>query len=83
MNEYLSKSNDALCEMRLVVEGAIVLYEDEATPLYNMALKAEMPAAAAAFDIIGRALVSLRENIILMDEACRKEIEKQAVKSNN
>ena len=73
MNDYVSKTKDILCEMRLVVEGAIVLYEDEATPLYNMALKAEMNEAAAAFDIIGRALFSLRQNIITMDEACRQE----------
>lgn len=78
MNDYVSKTNDILCEMRLVVEGAIVLYEDEATPLYSMALKAEMNEAAAAFDIIGRALFSLRQNIITMDEACRQEAMKKA-----
>ena len=78
MNDYVSKTNDILCEMRLVVEGAIVLYEDEAAPLYNMALKAEMNEAAAAFDIIGRALFSLRQNIITMDEACRQEAMKKA-----
>ena len=78
MNDYVSKTNDILCEMRLVVEGAIVLYEDEAAPLYNMALKAEMNEAAAAFDIIGRALFSLRQNIITMDEACRQEALKKA-----
>jgi len=78
MNDYVSKTNDILCEMRLVVEGAIVLYEDEATPLYSMALKAEMHEAAAAFDIIGRALFSLRQNIITMDEACRQEALKKA-----
>ena len=78
MNDYVSKTNDILCEMRLVVEGAIVLYEDEAAPLYNMALKAEMNEATAAFDIIGRALFSLRQNIITMDEACRQEALKKA-----
>ena len=78
MNDYVSKTNDILCEMRLVIEGAIVLYEDETTPLYNMALKAEMNEAAAAFDIIGRALFSLRQNIITMDEACRQEALKKA-----
>lgn len=78
MNDYVSKTNDILCEMRLVIEGAIVLYEDEAAPLYNMALKAEMNEAAAAFDIIGRALFSLRQNIITMDEACRQEAIKKS-----
>ena len=78
MNDYVSMTNDVLCEMRLVVEGAIVLYEGDAAPLYNMALKAEMNEAAAAFDIIGRALFSLRQNIITMDEACRQEALKKA-----
>ena len=78
MNDYVSMTNDVLCEMRLVVEGAIVLYEGDAAPLYNMALKAEMNEAAAAFDIIGRALFSLRQNITEMDEACRQEALKKA-----
>ena len=30
MNEYLWKSSDAASEMRLLVEGAIALYEEDA-----------------------------------------------------
>ena len=33
MNEYLWKSSDAAFEMRLLVEGAITLYEEDALSL--------------------------------------------------
>ena len=78
MSDYVSKTSDICCDMRLVVEGAIVLYEEDGAPLYSLALKAEKPQAAAAFDIIGRALFSLRQSVMTLDEACRQEILRKA-----
>ena len=37
MNEYLWKSSDAASEMRLLVEGAITLYEEDALSLQSLA----------------------------------------------
>ena len=37
MNEYLWKSSDAAFEMRLLVEGAITLYEEDALSLQSLA----------------------------------------------
>ena len=61
MNEYLWKSSDAAAEIRLLVEGAIALYEGDAMGLQSMAHKNQQPEAATVFDTIGTALYGLRE----------------------
>ena len=63
MNEYLWKSSDAAAEMRLLVEGAIALYEEDAMSLQSLAQDNRQPEAATAFDIIGTALYNLRERV--------------------
>ena len=68
MNEYLWKSSDAAAEIRLLVEGAIALYEGEAMGLQSMAHKNQQPEAATAFDTIGTALYDLREKARLLQE---------------
>ena len=83
VGEYLWTTSNAFAEMRIQVEGAIVLYEEDAAPLYKMAQKEEMHEAATAFDTLGRALFSLREQIMKLEEACRQETARQDVKSNN
>ena len=65
MNEYLWKSSDA-AEIRLLVEGAIALYEGDAMGLQSMAHKNQQPEAATAFDTIGTALYGLREKARLL-----------------
>lgn len=66
MNEYLWKSSDAAGEIRLLVEGAIALYEGDAMGLQSMAHKNLQREAAAAFDTIGTALYDLREKARLL-----------------
>ena len=68
MNEYLWKSSDAAAEIRLLVEGAIALYEGDAIGLQSMAHKNRQPEAATAFDTIGTALYGLREKARLLQE---------------
>ena len=63
MNEYLWKSSDAAAEMRLLVEGAIALYEEDAMSLQSLARDNQQPEAATAFDTIGTALYNLREHL--------------------
>ena len=43
MNEYLWKSSDAAAEMRLLVEGAIALYEEDAMSLQSLARDNQQP----------------------------------------
>jgi len=63
MNEYLWKSSDSAAEMRLMVEGAIALYEEDAMSLQSLARDNRQPEAATAFDTIGTALYNLREHL--------------------
>ena len=65
-------------EMRLIVEGAIALYEDEAEPLLGLAIKNEKYKAADAFDALGTALYSMRQHICDLQTAHRKEVMKAA-----
>lgn len=63
MNEYLWKSSDSTAEMRLLVKGAIALYEEDALSLQSLARDNQRPEAATAFDTIGTALYNLRERL--------------------
>ena len=59
-------SSNAFADMRLLVEGAIALYEGDAMGLQSMAHKNQQPEAATAFDTIGTALYGLREKARLL-----------------
>lgn len=52
--------------MRLLVEGAITLYEDDAESICRLTLDQEDRHTAIAFDNIGTALYDLREKIMNM-----------------
>ena len=75
MMDYVSKTADIFSGMRLIVEGAIVLYEGDAVPLYNLA--AEQPEAQGAFSTIGRALYDLRQYVLDLEDAYREENKRQ------
>lgn len=77
MNEYLWKSSDAAAEIRLLVEGAIALYEGDAMGLQSMAHKHQQPEAATAFDTIGTALYDLREKTRLLQTLQEEVAESQ------
>ena len=68
MNEdYLDFTADAFCGMRLIVEGAIVLYEGDASRLYERAQG--LPDALTAFNDIGTALYLLLEQVKELEQA--------------
>jgi len=75
MIDYVSKTLSISSIMRLIVEGAIVLYEGDAVPLYKLA--AEQPEAQGAFSTIGRALYDLRQYVLDLEEAYREENKRQ------
>lgn len=62
-----------LYDIRLRIEGAAELYENDASPLRQLAVKNDMLTAAVAFDTIGSALYNLREDIQSLQEAHAKE----------
>ena len=74
MNEdYLDFTADAFSGMRLIVEGAIVLYEGDAGDLSGLTIKADMPKARYALNDIGTALYELRRHIEALENEHRLE----------
>ena len=61
--DYLWVTGNAFSEMRLLIEGAIVLYESDAGDLCGLTIKTDMPKARYALNDIGTALYDLREKI--------------------
>lgn len=66
--DYLSEQGAQLITIRLLIEGAAILFEDDAQPLAKLAMNSKELKAAAAFDSIGTALADLREAIRAMQE---------------
>ena len=72
--DYLWKSGMAQYEMRLLLEGALALYEDESSTLLRLAIKNERYEAADALDAIGSALWMLRDRVCDLQKAHRAEV---------
>ena len=70
---YIDIALNLLYDIRLRIEGAVELYENDAAPLRRLALKNDMLTAATAFDTIGSALYDLRQDIRSLQEAHTKE----------
>ena len=75
---YLWKSGIAQHEMRLLLEGALVLYEDGASTLLRLAMKNEQYEAADALEALGFALSALREHVCELQKAHRVEVMREA-----
>lgn len=71
--DYLDIAMKLLYDIRLRIEGAVELYENDASPLRNLAIKNDMLTAAIGFDTIGSALYNLRQDIQTLHEAHAKE----------
>lgn len=71
--EYMDIAMKLLYDIRLRIEGAAELYENDASPLRQLAIENDMLTAAVAFDTIGSALYSLREDIQSLQEAHSKD----------
>ena len=61
--DYLDISGDLLSEMRLLVEGAITLFEDDIGCLNRLAMEAGQEEARNALNDIGSALYLMRRHI--------------------
>lgn len=71
--DYMDIAGDRLSEMRLLVEGAIALFEDEASILCHLAKNAGDEDARCPFNDIGSALYCLRSHILHLQSAHYKE----------
>lgn len=73
-DNFLWISGNTLSEMRLLIEGAIVLFENEASALPNLAAKSKQYSASGAFDTIGTALYDMRMHICDLQAAHTEEV---------
>ena len=76
-HDFVWIAGGALSNMRLYVEGALVLFEDDALPLTALAHEHQEWNAAEALNTIGEALYRLQEHIIHLQEAHIKEVQRQ------
>ena len=66
LHAYVWNTSNAITSIRLLVEGAIALYEDDASGLYRLAMTNQKQDMALAFNTIGAALYDLRQHISKM-----------------
>ena len=71
---YMWNAGDIIAHMRLTIEGAIDLFEDEAMPLCRLGRENGKPEASTAFDTIGTALYDLRDLIRRLQEEHAKAV---------
>ena len=71
---FLSVAANHFSEMRLMAEGAIALYENQATVLCRMARDADNHEAQIAFNDIGAALYDLRSHMEELQEALHQAV---------
>lgn len=71
-NDFSWIAANAFSDMRLLAEGAIALFEDEADILCRLARDADKLEAQLAFNDIGAALYSFRSHIKKLQELHHK-----------
>ena len=71
---FLGVASNHFSEMRLMAEGAIALYENQATVLCRMARDADNHEAQIAFNDIGAALYDLRSHMEELQEALHQAV---------
>ena len=77
-SNYLIMSGNALAEMRMRIEGMILLYEEDTLILLDLAAEKKLYHAAGALDAIATALYDMRTQIIDLQAAYRNEVALQA-----
>lgn len=73
-DNHLWISGHALAQIRLLIEDAIVLFEDAASTLLHLVAKHKEYSATGAFDTIGTAIYDMREHIVDLQAAHTKEV---------
>ena len=71
-DDFMWMTSHAFSEMRLLVEGALNLYEDDTGILCSLAREAGKIEALRSINDIGTALYELKRHIIALQEAHHK-----------
>ena len=86
MENYMLETGNAICEMRLIAEGAVKLWEEEAQPVIYLVPKNERCNVGLALDAIATAVYTLRHRLRQLQEDHHNEVveqDKAAVKNNS
>ena len=82
-DDFMCLTSSHFSEMRLLIEGAILIFEEDAGPLLRLAQNAEQHEAMTAINDIGTALYEIRQHVKLLQEAHRREEHRQRVSQNS
>ena len=74
-DDYLSITGDAFSDMRVLIEGAIIIFENDTAPIIRLCTQHQEYEARTAFNDIGGALYNLRGHIRHMQDALRKALD--------
>ena len=69
LNTYFWTVGNDIADIRLLAEGALALYEGDASPPHPLGMRNHEEVADSAFDTIGTALYDLRKRIAEMQES--------------
>ena len=81
-SNYLIMSGNALAEIRMQIEGMILLYEEDTLILLDLAAEKKLYYAAGALDAIATALYDMRKQIVDLQAAYRKEVLRESADDN-
>lgn len=81
-DDFMCLTSSTFSEMRLLVEGAIRLFEDDAGCLLRLARDKEQHEAVSSLNDIGTALYEFRRHVKKLQEAHRQEERRQRVSQN-
>lgn len=81
LNTYFWNVGNDIADIRLLAEGALALFEDDAAPLHKLGMRNNEEVAASAFDTIGTALYDLRKRIAEMQQSHLSETIRQSTET--
>ena len=74
--DYMDITGDVFSDMRVVIEGAITLYENHTSDLTKLASQHGMEEARTALNDVGGALYTLRRHIRELQSAHVQHVQK-------
>lgn len=76
MSDYITSVGITISDLRLLIEGAVYLYNEEVEQLYWLARKSDLSMAAQSLTAIGTALQHLQGLIRSLQKAHSEEIQR-------
>lgn len=80
-DDFLSTTADVLSDMHVLIEGAIIIFENDTTPIIRLCTQHHEYEARTAFNDIGGAMYNLRGHIRHLQDALRTALD-QTEKEN-